>query len=162
MLVRKMTMTLLLWLGCTLALADEASDRQAIESRAQQWVQAFRAQSASELASLATADVIVLDGISRPLQGTTAASQAWLRAAAITGHGFASTTKEIVVANDVAWRVGLLSYSSAGGQKHPGQMLEIWKRTNDGWKLHRQMSSNVMEATLRPVPSEPMLDRPMH
>ncbi|HWK48592.1 MAG TPA: DUF4440 domain-containing protein [Steroidobacter sp.] len=162
MLLRKLPMTLLLFLACTLAIADEAADRQAIESRAQQWVAAFHAQSATVLASLATTDVTVLDGTGRLLQGANAASQVWLRAAAITGDTLVSTTKEIVVSNDVAWRVGLLSYQRSGAEKHPGQTLEIWKRTSDGWKLHRQMSSNLIDAALRSAPSEPMLDRPTH
>ncbi len=162
MLLRKLTMTLLLFVACTPAIADEAADRQAIESRAQQWVAAFDAQNATVLVSLATADVTVLDGTDRLLQGANAASQAWLRAAAITGDTLVSTTKEIVVSHDVAWRAGLLSYQRSGAQKHSGQTLEIWKRTSEGWKLHRQMSSNIIDASLRPAPSEPMLDRPAH
>jgi ketosteroid isomerase-like protein len=160
--IRNLTLTLLLFMVCSAALADDAADRQAIESSAQQWVKAFHAQSATALASLATADVLVLNGAGRPVQGTIAACQAWIRAAAMTRDTLVSTTKEIVISGDTAWRIGLLAYQQSGGEPHHGQVLEIWKRTDAGWKLHRQMSSNILEATLRPTPSEPMLDRPTH
>jgi len=162
MLLRKLTMTLLLFATCTPAIADEAADRQALESRAQRWVDAFHAQDAPGLASLATTDVTVLDGTGSLVQGTSAACQAWLRAGAITGHTLVSKTKEIVVSSDIAWRIGLLSYRRSGAEQYQGQTLEIWKRTGDGWKLHRQMSSNLIEASLRPAPSEPILDRPAY
>lgn len=162
MLIRNLTLTVLLFVACSMCMADDTVDRRAIESSAQQWVTAFRAQNATALASLSTADVLVLNGNGRPLQGAMAASQAWIRAAAMTADTLVSATKEIVISGDAAWRVALLSYQQPGGEKHQGQALEIWKRTNDGWKLNRQMSSNIIEASLRPVPSEPVLDRPTH
>ena len=160
MLIRNLTLTLLLFVACSTCIADEVADRRAIESSAQRWVSAFRAQSVTELAAVTTTDVLVLNDDARPVQGTLGASQAWTRAAAMTRETFVSTTKEIVVSGDVAWRVALLSYQQSGSEKHRGQALEIWKRSNGGWKLHRQMSSNIIEATLRSTPSEPVLDRP--
>jgi ketosteroid isomerase-like protein len=160
MLVRNLV--LLLFMICSVAYADDAVDRRVIESSAQQWVGAFHAQNATALALLATTDVLVLNGTGRLVQGTSAACEAWIRAAAMSGDTLVSTTKEIVISGDTAWRVGLLSYRLSGGEQHQGQVLEIWKRTEAGWRLHRQMSSHIIEATLRPAPSEPRLDRPMH
>lgn len=159
--IRNLMLTLLLFTVSSLCIAGEVADRQAIESSAQQWVSAFHAQSATALAALTTTDVLVLNGDGRPVQGALGASQTWIRAAAVTGT-LVSTTKEIVISGDAAWRVALLSYQQSGGEKHRGQALEIWTRTNGAWKLHRQMSSNIIAAALRPAPSEPMLDQPTH
>jgi ketosteroid isomerase-like protein len=162
MLIRNLTLMLLLFVACSTCIADEAADQRTIESNAQQWVGAFHAESATALASLTTTDVLVLNGDGHPVQGALGASQTWIRVAALTGGTLVSTTKEIIVSGDAAWRVALLSYQKSGGEQHQGQALEIWKRTNGGWKLHRQMSSNIIEAALRSVPSEPVLDRPTH
>jgi ketosteroid isomerase-like protein len=152
--------TFMLGLSSMAALADAASDRLAIESSAQQWTRAFNARDASALAALVTDDVIVLDGGVSPIAGPSRVSDAWLRAEALSQGGIKSTQKEIVISGDVAWRVGIVAYSHSGGALVQGQSLEIWKRTRDGWKLHRQMSSHLMDRTLRPAPSEPVLDRP--
>jgi len=144
------------------AAADDSADRQAIESAAQQWVKAFNARDTASLAALATEDIVVLDGGVSPHEGAALASHVWVRTSALTRGGIKSSSKEIVVSGDAAWRVGALAYQRSGGEWHKGQSLEIWKRTRDGWKLHRQMSSHLMEQTLRPAPSEPVLDAPTH
>ncbi|MDY6949114.1 MAG: nuclear transport factor 2 family protein [Pseudomonadota bacterium] len=150
----------LLGLSSMAALAEDASDRLAIESTAQRWTKAFNDRDAAALAALVTEDVIVLDGGKSPIAGPARAADAWLRAAALSQGGIESTDKEIVISGDVAWRVGVVAYSHSGGASIQGQSLEIWKRTRNGWKLHRQMSSQLMERTLRPAPSEPVLGRP--
>jgi ketosteroid isomerase-like protein len=150
------TLSLFLALGASLALADDAADRQAIESAAQQWTQAFNSPDAAALAALSTSDVLVLDDGNGPSQAT----QAWLRASALTQGGIKTSSKEIVVSGNTAWRVATVTYKRSGSEWHQGQSLEIWKRTPSGWKLHRQMSSNILEQTLRPSPSEPVLDKP--
>lgn len=142
-------------------LADEAADRQAIEAAAQQWTQAFNSRDAAALASLSTTDVLVLEGGAEHIAGPSQATRAWLRASALTQGGIKSGGKEIIVSGGTAWRVATVTYKRSGGESHKGQSLEIWKRTPAGWKLHRQMSSNILEQTLRPALSEPMLDRPI-
>jgi hypothetical protein len=46
-----------------------------------------------------------------------------------------------------------------------GQSLEIWKRVNGAWKIHRHMSSSILaqpKLLPRPLPPEPMLDKPQN
>ncbi|HEY0681332.1 MAG TPA: nuclear transport factor 2 family protein [Steroidobacter sp.] len=150
------TLSLFLALAASPVLADDAADRQAIESAAQQWTHAFNSRDAAALAAVSTDDVLVLDTGSGPSQAT----QAWLRASALTQGGIKTASKEIVVSGDTAWRVATVAYKRSGAELHKGQSLEIWKRTPAGWRLHRQMSSNILEQTLRPSPSEPVLDKP--
>lgn len=142
------------------ALADDATERQAIESAAQQWVRAFNQRDAAALGTLATEDVVVLGGGSSRVAGSKNARDVWLRSASIAGGKVKSVSKEIVVSGDAAWRVGVVTYHPTGGEQHTGESLEIWMRTRDGWRLHRQMSSLISDLLPRSAPSEPALDRP--
>jgi ketosteroid isomerase-like protein len=140
------------WVGfAPLALATESSDRVAIEAAAQAWAKAFNARDPNALLAVATEDLIVLDANGPPMSGARA-REAWKKALGASPGKIVSVSKEIVVAGDVAWRIAAL------GQ---GQALEIWKRVGGEWKIHRQMSSNVLaRSNLLPVPTEPVLDRP--
>ena len=130
------------------ALANESADRAAIEATAQAWTKAFNARDERALSALATEDLIVLDANTPPVTGARA-REAWKRA--VTSP-VTSTSKEIVIDGDIAWRVAVLG---------KGQALEIWKRVGGEWKLHRQMSSNLLtQSNLLSPPSEPVLDRP--
>jgi ketosteroid isomerase-like protein len=149
-----------LGLSPTVSLADDASDRRAIESAAQQWTKAFNERDATALTAIVTEDVQLLDGGVSPIVGPAHARDAWLRAAAMSQGDIRSREQEIVISGDVAWRVGSIAYKSPGGGSLQGQSLEIWKRSGDGWKLHRQMSSHIMNQKVRAAPSEPVLDRP--
>lgn len=142
-------------------VADEAADRAAIESSAQAWIKAFNTRAVDGLVALATDDVLVLDG-NAPSSGLARARDVWKHAAALAQGPTTSTTKEISIAGDVAWRVGLLTYPLANGEAGHGQSLEIWKRVNGGWKIHRQMSSSILAQSIRPAPSLPVLDAPAH
>jgi ketosteroid isomerase-like protein len=134
-----------------LALATESADRAAIEAAAQAWAKAFNARDPNALLALATEDLIVLDTNNPPMSGARA-REAWKKAVGSAQRPLTSTSKEIVIDDDVAWRIAAL------GQ---GQALEIWKRVGGQWKIHRQMSSNVLtQPKLLSPPSEPVLDRP--
>ena len=152
--------TLLLILSPSIVLGDDAADRQAIESAAQRWTQAFNERDAAALAALSTEDVLVLDRVSWATAGPAHARDVWLRAASLAGTNTKSVTKEVVVSDDVAWRVATVRYRSSSSEWHTGPSLEIWKRTREGWKLHRQMSALISDLLPRPVPSEPVLDKP--
>ncbi len=142
------------------AVADDAADRQAIATAAQQWARAFNARDAGALAALVTDDILILDGSSRHIDGPALATQTWLAAAALTQGEIKAGEREIVITGDTAWRVGAIAYQRADGPWHKAQTLEIWKRTGSGWKLHRQMSSHLIAHTLRAPPSEPTLGAP--
>lgn len=134
-----------------LTFATEPSDRAAIEAAAQAWVKAFNAGDTKALLALATADLVVLDANQPPMTGPRA-REAWMKSVVAARGQLTSTSKEIEIAGDVAWRIAALGR---------GQVLEIWQRVGGQWKIHRQMSSNVLTpSNLLPPPSEPVLDRP--
>ena len=135
------------------ALATESADRAAIEAAAQAWAKAFNARDANALLALATDDLVVLDANNPPLSGARA-RDAWKKAVGAAQGQVTSTSKEIVIAGDMAWRIAALRRSHA---------MEIWKRVGGQWRIHRQMSSNILShSNLLPTPTEPVLDRPTH
>ena len=144
-------------------VANEASDRASLEAAAQAWIKAFNAHDVDALAARVTSDVVLLDAAgSSPVSGSTAARDLWARAMPAEGQ-VTSTTKEAVIAGNVAWRIGAFASKQPNGTlTSRGQSLEIWKRTNGEWKLHRQMSSNLLAPSgLSPgLPAQPVYDKP--
>lgn len=162
---------LLFLLGISLLLiippvvrADDASDRAALEAATQAWVKAFNARDTDALVALATQDVVLLDPNVAPVSGREAARGAWGHALAAAQGQVTSATKEAVIAGDLAWRIGALTHKLPSGDViGRGQSLEIWRRVNGAWKIHRQMSSTILAQPRllpRPLPSEPVLDKP--
>lgn len=134
-----------------LAVASESTDRAAIEAAAQAWVKAFNARDTNALLAVATEDLVLIDANGPPVSGARA-RESWKRAMGTSQGRLTSVTKEIVIAGDVAWRIAALKR---------GQALEIWQRVDGTWKIHRQMSSNLLtHSNVLPPPSEPVLDRP--
>jgi ketosteroid isomerase-like protein len=148
-----------------LVLADEAADRAAIEVATQAWFQAFNARDLDALAALTTSDVMLMDTLAAsPVTGREAARAAWVKAfAASKAVELTTSTAEVVIAGDVAWRTGVVAQERPKGNVvGRGQILEIWKRVNGAWRLHRQVSSRVLPQPklIRQPPSAPVLDRP--
>lgn len=145
------------------AFADETADRAALEAAAQAWSKAFNARDADVLVALATQDIVLMDSDAAPISGREAARGALRQAFAAAGQ-IKTTTKEAVIVGDVAWRIGaLVRKLPSGDVESRGQSLEIWQRVNGQWRLHRQMSSNLLaQSKLLPRPplSEPVLDKP--
>jgi ketosteroid isomerase-like protein len=160
--LRAMTTLLLLCIS-PLTFADETADRVALEAAAQAWSKAFNARDTDALAALATQDIVLMDSNATRVSGREAARGA-LRQAFATAGQITTTTKEAVIVGDVAWRIGALARTpSSGDEESRGQSLEIWKRVNGQWRLHRQMSSNLLaQSQLLPRPplAEPVLDKP--
>ena len=157
--------TLPLLLGISpLAVAVEAADRAALEAATQAWIASFNARDVDAVVALMTEDVILMDPYIPPVRGRQAARKAWAAAIGAAKGRVTTATKELVIAGDIAWRIGTFVHEprDSGVPAPAGQSLEIWKRVNGKWKLHRQMSSTLLTAPrlVRPVPSEPVLDRP--
>jgi len=153
-----------LFLSTSQASADDAIDRAAIEAAAQNWTKAFNARDADALLALTTEDVVLMDPSLSAVNGKTAARRAVSQAFGRAMGRVTSATKEIVIAGDVAWRICALKHEPANiDLLSRGQSLEIWKRTDDGWKIHRQMSSSILNQPRLfpgPPPSEPIMNAP--
>jgi len=148
-------------LACTKAPAAQDPDRVAFEAAIHRWVTAVNTQDVDALAATMTEDVEFLDD-KTTVTGRDAAIRA-LREVVMRGR-LAATSREITIANDVAWHVVGFTQTQKNGDVHArGQALEIWKRVKGKWQLHRQMAAGLLapaESLTRPSPSEPVLDRP--
>jgi len=137
------------------AFATESADRAAIEAAAQAWAKAFNARDANALLTVATDDLVLIDGSSAPTTGARA-RDAWKKALGSGQGQLTNVSKEIGIAGDVAWRIAVLKDAA-----RRGSVMEIWKRVGGEWKIHRQMSSSLLSpSNLLPTPTEPVLDRP--
>lgn len=147
------------------APADEPADRAALEAAAQAWATAFNACDADAMAALATADVVSLEAHAPPASGREAVRAAWRQAASAAKTRIAIASKETAITGGFAWKISALVYTApGGGVVSRGHLLEIWRKVDGQWKIHRQMSSGELAGRPRleprPVPSEPILDKP--
>jgi ketosteroid isomerase-like protein len=142
------------------ACAAADTDRIALEAEIHRWTAAVNARDTAALTRAMTEDVELLEnGVT--VTGREAAMRA-LRE--VEAHGkLVVTSKEITVAGDVAWHiVGLAQKEKNGVLQARGQAIEIWKRVNRTWKLHRRMVAGPLPpgvSLTRPPPDEPVLDR---
>lgn len=135
-------------------------ERVTLESAIQRWTTAVNAQDVVTLHGAMTEDVELSDATT-----TAAGRDATIRALgeATTSGKLVVVSREITIANDIAWHSAMLSVTQKNGDvRTRGQALEIWKRVNGEWKLHRRLSAEVSPrvSLTRPSTSEPVLDRP--
>jgi ketosteroid isomerase-like protein len=146
----------------TLALAAPDSDRVALDFAIQRWMTAVNAQDVATLTTTMTENVELLDADASTVTGRDAAIRK-LREVVTRGK-LLTMSRELTIVNDVAWRVVEIAQTQKGGVMHArGQALEIWRRENGEWKLHRQMAAELFSPTdllTRPSTSEPVLDQP--
>jgi ketosteroid isomerase-like protein len=151
-------------LACTPSVAEPALDRAALEAAIQRWITAVNAQDVAALTRTMTEDVELLDANAAPVAGRDAAIRA-LHEVATRGRLIA-TNREITIADDFAWRVAGLTQTQKNGDVYArGQALEIWKRVNGVWKLHRRMVAGIIspaDLLTRPATKEPAIDRPVN
>jgi uncharacterized protein (TIGR02246 family) len=154
-------------LGAALAAqADGTADTAALEAATQAWADAFNARDADAMAALTTEDVVLLPPNAEPVRGREAVHATWRLATAKARTQIAVTTEETVIAGDVAWQMGVFAYSlPSGAVVSRGKFLEIWKRVDGQWKIHRDMFSGNAAASRPkfepiPRPNEPVLDSP--
>ena len=121
---------------------------------------AVNAQDVATLNATMTEDVELSDNVAT-VRGRDPAIRA-LREAAKDGT-LSGVSFEITIANDVAWHeVGLTQTRRNGVVQGRGLALEIWKRVNGKWQLHRRMATGAPEIQVtRPSTKEPVLDRPV-
>jgi len=103
--------------------------------------QAFRQQDAGTIASLYTNNGRLLPAGTNPVAGTEAIRKFWQDKfdAGLTGANL--ETLEVYVGSDgeTATEVGQYALLSGNKTADEGKYVVIWKRTREGWKLHRDI-----------------------
>jgi ketosteroid isomerase-like protein len=163
---RRLVLVLPLVFCAAMAWGDEPADRAALEAASQAWAAAFNARDADGMAALATPDVVSMEANAAPAAGRDAVRVAWLQAACTARSKLTIATKEIVVAGGIAWKISAATHTQSGGAVvGRGYLLEIWQKVDGRWEIHRQLSSVELAGRPglqpRPVPSEPVLDKPV-
>ncbi len=150
--------------AASIAWADEAADRAALAAASESWNRALDARDAAAMAALATEDVVLLSPDSSPIAGRSSVREAWERALAGAATKVTAATKETEIAGDIAWRIDAYTQRLPNGAvASAGQSLQVWKRVDGEWKIHRIMTPIALTGpALRPrsAPNEPVLDSP--
>lgn len=128
-------------LGCPAPETSQPEDMTAMMQAADaEFVAAFDAGDAGALAALYTADGMLLPPNADFVSGTEAIGGFWQ---AVMDAGVASAELRVEEAQglgDTAWEVGHYAlFDSSGTALDEGKYIVIWKRTEAGWKLHRDI-----------------------
>jgi uncharacterized protein (TIGR02246 family) len=142
--------------GCLLFACAAPESRQPldvteeIQAANEQFVAAFERSDAEALAALYTQDGRLLPPNSDVVAGTAAIQGFWQTVMEAGVAEARLTTEEAEGFGDTAFEVGRYGlYDSDGNTIDEGKYVVIWKRTEDGWRLHRDIWNSSM-----PIASE--------
>ena len=145
------------------AATAESDDRAQLDAASEAWVAAFNARDADAMVALTTEDVVLLPPNAEPVRGREAVRTIWTRAVASAKADASVTVDETVISGDYAYKTGSYVYTLPNGVVvERGKFLEVWKRTDAGWRIHRDMFSSNLPVRVPvpdPPPSQPRMDR---
>jgi ketosteroid isomerase-like protein len=125
---------------------DTKADEAAVASAAAGWEKAYNEKNADAVAAIYTEDSQLLPPGPPVVNGRAAIRDFWAKDISASNMSFAITTDASGVAGDWAWRSGSWRGTAADGTAAgTGKFAEIWRRTPEGWQLHRDIW-NVDEA----------------
>lgn len=135
--------------GCAAPAPPQAQDVSGeIQAADNRFAEAFAAGDAETVASLYTEGARLLPPNSDFVSGTAAIQGFWQ---SVMGMGVARVKLDVVEAEstgDTAWEVGRYTlYSAAGDTIDEGKYIVIWKRTDAGWRLHRDIWNSSRPGT---------------
>jgi len=141
------------WLLCACAAPESRQPvevTEEIQAANEGFMAAFASSDAAALAALYTQDGKLLPPSSDVVAGTAAIQGFWQNVMEAGVARAQLTTEEAMGFDDTAFEVGRYSlYDSAGNTIGQGKYIVIWKKTEDGWRLYRDIWNSSM-----PVPSE--------
>ena len=125
---------------------DVAADSAAVESAAAAWEKAYNDKDGAAVAALYTEDAQLLPPGPAVVNGRAAIEEFWAADIVASNMSFAINADATGLGGDWAWRSGSFSGTGADGATlATGKFIEVWRRTADGWQLHRDIW-NVDEA----------------
>ena len=126
---------------------DAAADEAALASTAASWEKAYNDKDAEAVAALYTEDAQLLPPGAPVINGRSAIRDYWAGDIAASGMSLAIAADATGVGGDWAYRSGSWRALGADGSTAAtGKYIEVWRRTPDGWQLHRDIW-NADEAT---------------
>lgn len=126
------------------AMVEEVT--AAIEAASDEFAEAFNAGDAEAVAAMYTEDAVVLPPGKEAIEGR-AAIQADLESdfANMDGMVMSFETTEVQAAHGHALEVGGYTLEGADGSHlDHGKFIAVWKNTDDGWKMTRDIWNSSM------------------
>jgi ketosteroid isomerase-like protein len=152
--------------GPSIAIGDQAADRVALDAAIQAWQAAFVAYDADAMAALMTDDFVLVTASATAVRGREAALKVWRQLNPRDVVRISVTSEETVMDCDIAYVMGSFAHALPSGRvlRH-GVFMDIWKRVDGDWRIHRHLFSDSAGAAQKypvpvPVQDEPRLDSP--
>jgi uncharacterized protein (TIGR02246 family) len=119
-----------------------------IQAANEGFVAAIASSDAEALAALYTQDGKLLPPNSDVVAGTAAIQGFWQNVMEAGVAQAQLTTEEAMGFDDTAFEVGRYAlYDSAGNTIDEGKYIVIWRKTEEGWRLHRDIWNSSMPIT---------------
>ncbi|MCK5712894.1 MAG: SgcJ/EcaC family oxidoreductase [Hyphomicrobiaceae bacterium] len=139
----------------TQAANQHAADKRALEAGAAAWMEAFNTRNADALASLYAEDAVLLPPNEPAVFGRDAIRATNRELLAEEGLGMELEDLEVKIVGDLGYKAGRYRmYSKDGGLLDRGKYIEIWKKTNGTWLIHRDMWNSSVAAPAESEPAE--------
>ena len=131
-------------------MADSGADVAALTSAAAGWEQAYNDKNADAVAAIYTEDAQLLPQGAPAVNGRAAIREHYANEIATAWAKISVVSDANGVAGDWAWRSGTWSVETAPPVS--GKYLEVWHRTAEGWRLHRDIFN--LDAAEAPNPQQ--------
>ena len=126
----------LLMTGC---MQPPQPDLDGLAAMRDVWQAAFEAKDSAAIAAIYTADGAVLPPNGESVTGRVAIDAFWNEFLA-SGIGGEISDTEVYAQGDLGYKVGTYTLTDANGATiDDGKYVEIWRRVDDQWQLHRDI-----------------------
>jgi uncharacterized protein (TIGR02246 family) len=123
--------------------ADPAAARAAIEAVERQFAAAFEARNGEAIGLLYTDDAKLMPPNAAPALGRAAIVKVWEGMFELPIPILRLQADEIHGSGDIVTEEGRYTLVGTGGQTvEAGKFLVVWKKTEAGWRVHRDMWSS--------------------
>jgi len=131
----------------TTSAAQPANDKAVLEVGTNTWIEAFNAHNADALASLYTEDAVLLPPNEPAVFGRDAIRATNKELLAQEGLGMELEDLEVKIVGDLGYKAGRYRmFTKDGGLLDRGKYIEIWKKTDGTWLIHRDMWNSSVVA----------------
>ncbi len=121
-----------------LTACGDATARAEIESVSRVWEASLLAgQPAEAVSEVFTKDALRLPAGEEAVKGQPAIIEALAGSARLTEARF--MIEDLEVEGNLAFANGTYRVRAEGGEELTGKFLEVWKKSNRGWQIHRVM-----------------------
>lgn len=137
--------------------ADPAAGRAAIDAVNREFMAAFEARDGKAIGMLYTEDAKLMPPNEEPALGREAIVKVWEGLLELPIPSIRLETDEIHGTGDAVTEEGHYALIGTGGQTvEAGKFLVVWKKTDAGWRLHRDIWSSNAPATV-PAAADPTI-----